>query len=583
MKQLYRNKALRHSLYLMVLFVSCYNNLTVEKEKDLVNWLENLNYAHMQVGQQTNLLNWISFAEWVELIRTQMEMDGESFEIDNPSAFTPEYPGTCNIIFTIETNKGKTKDIIAKELTIAPLTYQPLEVGNIQPQEILPIVWQIESWDKDAYKHIEHLRIAEATRIRDMMWTYGAGNHNIEEYQQLMNRLNVWMLLEHPIWYDNYEIIWGSLSGEPKQHAYYERNILNSLLNHVTFNVVNPRNQNWNDCVFEVVSQNHDKIYIFGQSVYADVDKIHYWYWNNEAVKELLVNNNILLFVAWSNIRTINWILKNKIYHADLEADEHWIYGAPSRANSKNDSIADIHMIATFWTNAYWDIDQTNWIYESSKFPIWFHNDVLFAWREFPTTSLSTWKVTANSWRYPTSFVNYTNVAIASLCFQMFAEVEGIDQLLDMIRSSTNLRDHIRFDLNWDGDTDDICDGQPETQELILMNPAWFIKKYLMPTDSVINAQWWEFYELDKGYYKGIVFDIPGAEVNIGGEWIAYNDNNRSAIISHNPFTLKWRLNGNMLRKHGYRSGDTITGNIIVVDDQWNGLNISTNVIVNIK
>ena len=37
MKQLYRNKALRHSLYLMLLFVSCYNNLTVEKEKDLVN------------------------------------------------------------------------------------------------------------------------------------------------------------------------------------------------------------------------------------------------------------------------------------------------------------------------------------------------------------------------------------------------------------------------------------------------------------------------------------------------------------------------------------------------------------------
>ena len=41
--------------------------------------------------------------------------------------------------------------------------------------------------------------------------------------------------------------------------------------------------------------------------------------------------------------------------------------------------------------------------------------------------------------------VEYTNVAVADLCFQMFAEVEDIDQLLDMIKSSTDLRDHIKF------------------------------------------------------------------------------------------------------------------------------------------
>ena len=93
----------------------------------------------MKVGEQTDLLSVVHFAEWVELIRTQIEIDGESYEI-NPSAFTPEYPGTCNIIFTIKTNKGKTKDIIAKDQTIAPLTYQALQLGKIKPVEILPII-----------------------------------------------------------------------------------------------------------------------------------------------------------------------------------------------------------------------------------------------------------------------------------------------------------------------------------------------------------------------------------------------------------------------------------------------------------
>ena len=53
----------------------------------------------------------------------------------------------------------------------------------------------------------------------------------------------------------------------------------------------------------------------------------------------------------------------------------------------------------------------------------------------------------------------------------MKADTPDVDQLLEMIRS-TALTDYIRFDLNGDGDTDDIHDGQPESQTLQLMNPA---------------------------------------------------------------------------------------------------------------
>jgi len=71
--------------------------------------------------------------------------------------------------------------------------YKSIEITNIEPVEILPIIWQVDIWDRWAYEHIKPLRVAEATRIRDMMWEYGAGNHSAEEYKQLMARLNTGM------------------------------------------------------------------------------------------------------------------------------------------------------------------------------------------------------------------------------------------------------------------------------------------------------------------------------------------------------------------------------------------------------
>ena len=169
------------------------------------------------------------------------------------------------------------------------------------------------------------------------------------------------------------------------------------------------------------------------------------------------------------------------------------------------------------------------------------------------------------------------------ICFQLFAEVKDVDELLEMVRS-TALTDYIRFDLNGDGDTDDEIDGQPETQPLQLMNPAGFIQKYLMPTNLPSRIKMGETIDLGKGYYHGVIFDIPGAEVKINGEWIAFTENNKATILAQNPFALEWRLNAdtNYLRKLGYKSGDTLKGQIIVIDDQYNALNITQDIAIKV-
>lgn len=162
----------------------------------------------------------------------------------------------------------------------------------------------------------------------------------------------------------------------------------------------------------------------------------------------------------------------------------------------------------------------------------------------------------------------------------MKADVPDIDEFLTMVRATSLTTDYIRFDLNGDGDTDDTYEGQPESQPLQLMNPAGFFQKYLMPLSLPTSINTTETVALDKGYYKGVIFSIPGAEVFINGGWIRFNDENKDLILAQNPMTLEWRINGTLLRKLGYKQGDTVKGQMIAVDDEWNGLNITKDISV---
>lgn len=69
-----------------------------------------------------------------------------------------------------------------------------------------------------------------------------------------------------------------------------------------------------------------------------------------------------------------------------------------------------------------------------------------------------------------------------------------------------------------------------------------------MPTTQLLSVNQGETKTLEKGSYKGIVFNIPGAEVNINGQWIAFGGKNKDAIMAQNPFSMKWRISGILLR-----------------------------------
>ena len=467
--------------------------------------------------------------------------------------------GTATISVSLE---GYTAEC---NVNVKGMEYGKVAITDLKPVEILPVIGQVEVGDKQVYDHIEHLRLAEATRIRDMMWEYGAGTHSREAYQQLMGRLNTGMMEESPYGYDNFEIIGGGTPPtEEDEHAHSEWSILNSLVNHAHLKVVFTHIIEYQDRLDTFLNENPDAIVIMGCSAYGEHDTrdLLFQWGETEKVKELCKAGRLIIFKSGGNIKRVYGVFKNKTLHADIEEEENGMYSLQSFANGINDTSADMSLLVTVGTNASGDCDQTGETTSSSRFPVGFHDRVLFSGRAFPMHHLDGSigaEGRVNYGKYATSYVNYVNVAMMSICFQMFAEAKDVFELLDMVRS-TCLTDYIRLD------------GQ--TQPLQLINPAGLYKKYLTPQNLPATISSGETVNLDKGYYKGVLFSIPGAEVKVNGEWIAYDSKNKEVILSQNPMNLEWRLNGDLLKKYGYTPGQTVEGQIITVDDKWGGLRL---------
>ena len=155
-------------------------------------------------------------------------------------------------------------------LTPSSIEYSPVEITNIPPEEILPILKQHVVWDK--YETIEHLGIAENVRISDMMHKYGAWDYSPEQYQQLMSRINVGMIEEAPLIYNNYEVIWGWDLPKLDMHAYKWRDITNSLVKYANHKVVTNR-YTADEYLKEYFENNPNSINIFWCSIGSHTKK----------------------------------------------------------------------------------------------------------------------------------------------------------------------------------------------------------------------------------------------------------------------------------------------------------------------
>ena len=172
-----------------------------------ITGLENLNNLSLQVDQEVNLLEGLSIAEGLSLEKVEVEQDGQRSEIPEATKYTPEVPGSINIILTLSRTDGSTIEVKVENMTVNGIEYQSVSIIDIKPVDVFPQIAQIEAGDPNIYSYVEDLRVAEAYVMREMMGKYGGGNYSPEEYQQLLSRVIIGLLEEKPDDYENYEWI----------------------------------------------------------------------------------------------------------------------------------------------------------------------------------------------------------------------------------------------------------------------------------------------------------------------------------------------------------------------------------------
>ena len=83
--------------------------------------LESLDQLRLQVDEYVNLLSGISFPEDVKLSKVEIVVDGLRTEIPDPANFSPEYPGTASLVFSLHLSNDSILEVESQTLDILPL------------------------------------------------------------------------------------------------------------------------------------------------------------------------------------------------------------------------------------------------------------------------------------------------------------------------------------------------------------------------------------------------------------------------------------------------------------------------------
>ena len=272
--------------------------------------LENLQSKTLQVDQEVDLLDGVTFAEGLILGKFEVEENGVRTEMANPNAYIPQSAGTINIIITLGRSDGSTIEVRVDGLTVKGIDYQAITLRDITPEEIFPQIAQIESGDKNIYSYVEDLRIAEAARIRDMMGVYGAGNYTPEQYQELMSRITMGLIYEAPEDYENYEWI-GPVpeSVYVSEHAKGTSQNLFSLKSKYTdIKLLSNLGEGWAYNLMEYAKNNPNRIILFSSSAspqyYTYPEYKEYVF--SQTIIDLGNQPNVLVFFSGGDTKTIN-------------------------------------------------------------------------------------------------------------------------------------------------------------------------------------------------------------------------------------------------------------------------------------
>lgn len=232
----------------------------------------------LQVDTETDLLNGVTLANDATVVKVEIVQDGNSTVIADPSHFTPEYPGTCTLIFTVQGRDGSTTEEQIENVTIKPLNYTAPSIPTAS------MIATTYPW----YNNLQ-----QSTRnfiYPHLLASYAACNHS-----KLENRVHVIMGES----YDHESPDNISSFSETSKHAYQGYWRIKSLCPGVTIKCC------LSYSIFEeYYNENTNNSYFAScASDLVSVDHIEQLYGSNaQALRRLLNNKNYFLSAAIGNV-----------------------------------------------------------------------------------------------------------------------------------------------------------------------------------------------------------------------------------------------------------------------------------------
>lgn len=502
--------------------------LSIESD---VSWLDNLKNLNMQVDQEINLLNWVTFGNWAELIKTEIELDGQKTEIADPNHYTPAYPWTCSIILTVKGKDGKVTEYKVDNLTIKALDYNEATINEANMiNEKYPWYNNLQQSTKDfIYPHL--------------MASYAACN-----WSKLDNRVHI-IMGETPD-ADDVENIWQFTSTGDHAYEWYYR--IRALSPSATIKWCRDYWEN----LEKYINQHPDKVFLV--SCAADT-----WWWSNREdmnnnedtppLRRMLEKENVIVIVANWN-RSI-WTRKTR-----NENKKDWIAYMSSSINSKLNNKISVVWYNSRWDENYFAPSEAYW-WLSSSMPVGFEKDkwnIVIPMVQLISPDNKEFRSSSSS--YPTAVTSGVVWNAISIIIASHPWITAEDAMT--IIANNYLRE-------------ETFQYKDETTNWGLKD--WW-KRYFIEMQNLLNNELLQSDKIEKLQFNSDNIQLPsgqwicytGVGIQFEFEWKKYmtTDTNQSILNQAlKSWNIKWYWNRDTFKKCGGKDNAKI--NAYVVDREW--------------
>lgn len=244
----------------------------------------------LQVDQTVNLLEGITITEGLTLAKVEIEENGARNEVANPKTYTPDYPGTVNIILTISKPDGNTIEVKVENLMVKALDYTApkMQTANIIQERYF--------W----YNNLQQ-------STRDFIYPHLLASYTASNYSKQDNWIHI--IMGEDVDAPDVEHI--GRYYDPSSHAYS---------GYFRFRAINPDTP-IKDCrdlwphMLEYLDQHPDKFFTIGEafmgiggSSQEELRSCIEYPFQQKALEK----QNVILLIAGGNHATPNWKIYNE-------------------------------------------------------------------------------------------------------------------------------------------------------------------------------------------------------------------------------------------------------------------------------